>query len=64
MMNIANELYLPTEFSEEQLKAMDRSTAVNVVIAELTMIAARPATEAKMNIGLLAATKVTKASRD
>ncbi len=54
------DMYLPSEFSEEQLKAMDRSTAVNVVIAELTMIAARPATEAKMNIGLLASAAITK----
>ena len=55
-----DEMYFPTEFSENELDQLSRSDAVNIVLAELERIASRPVSENAANLSLLSATPVTK----
>ena len=55
-----DEMYFPTEFSENELDQLSRNDAVGIVIGELERIASRPASETQMNLSLLAASPVVK----
>lgn len=47
------DVYLPPEFSDDELARMDRATAVQIVLSELEKIATQPATLRAANMGLL-----------
>ena len=57
---MSDEMYFPTEFSENELDQLSRNDAVGIVIGELERIASRPASETQMNLSLLAASPVVK----